>query len=130
MHWVLFLNRKPILDGARGVRLTGNDLYRTLADSEIKTVRFTARFLQDNRLELWVKNKRIDAGKWWVKKDKCWLRAKILTSVRKVGLDLVLDGDTMKWYDPEGTLGGKRDYSRINWFDSQRDDLFGGSKNL
>ena len=32
----------------------------------------------------------------------------------KVGLDLVLDGDTIKWYDLEGTLGGKGDYSRIN----------------
>ena len=48
------------------------------------------------------------------KKDKCWLKAKILTSGRKVSLDLVLDGDTIKWYDPEGTLGGKGDYSRIN----------------
>ena len=108
------IGEKPILDGARGVRLTGNDLYRTVADSEIKTGQFTAKFLQDNRLELWVKDKRIDAGKWWVKKDKCWLKAKILTGGRKVGLDLVLDGDTIKWYDPEGTLGGKGDYSRIN----------------
>ena len=108
------IGEKPILDGARGVRLTGKDLYTTLADSEIRTDRLTARFLQDNRLELWVKDKRIDAGKWWVKKDKFWLKAKILTSGRKVCLDLVLAGDTIKWYDPEGTLGGKGDYSRIN----------------
>ena len=62
------IGEKPILDGARGVRLTGNDLYRTVAGSEIKTGQFTAKFLQDNRIELWVKDKRIDAGKWWVKK--------------------------------------------------------------
>jgi hypothetical protein len=53
-------------------------------------------------------------GTFWYYKDKCWLKAKILTGGRKVSLDLVLDGDTIKWYDPEGTLGGKGDYSRIN----------------
>jgi hypothetical protein len=61
-----------------------------------------------------MKDKRIDAGKWWIKKDKCWLKTKILNGGRKVGVNLVLDGDTIKWYDLEDTLGGKGTYSKIN----------------
>ena len=108
------IGEKPTLDGAKGVRLRGDELYNAVAGSLIKTEQFTAKFLQDNRLELWMKDKRIDAGKWWIKKDKCWLKAKILTGGRKVGLNLVLDGDTIKWYDLEDTLGGKGVYSKIN----------------
>jgi CubicO group peptidase (beta-lactamase class C family) len=108
------IGERPTLDGARGVRLTGDGLDSAMAGSTIKTNQFTAKFLQDNRLELWMKDKRIDNGKWWVKKDKCWLKTKILTGGRKVGLSLVLDGDTIKWYDPDGTRGGKGDYSKIN----------------
>ena len=108
------IGEKPTLDGAKGVRLRGDELYNAVAGSLIKTDLFTAKFLQENRLELWMKDKRIDAGKWWIKKDKCWLKAKILTGGRKVGLNLVLDGDTIKWYDLEDTLGGKGVYSKIN----------------
>ena len=64
---------------------------------------------------MWGKGRRIDAGQWWVKKNICWLKAKMLTGGRKIGLDLVLDGGTIKWYDPAGTLAGKGDYSRINY---------------
>jgi hypothetical protein len=80
----------------------------------IKTPEFTVKFFQDNRIELWMKEKKIDAGKWWVKEDKCWLRGNILTSGRKVGFNLVLDGDTVKWFDREGTLAGKGIYAKLN----------------
>jgi len=108
------IGEKPTLDGAKGVRLRGDELYNAVAGSVIKTDQFTAKFLQDNRLELWMKDRKIDVGKWWIKKDKCWLKAKILTGGRKVGLNLVLDGDTIKWYDLEDTLVGKGVYSKIN----------------
>ena len=108
------IGEKPTLDGAKGVLLTDDDLHNTLAGCVIKTDNFTVKFFQDNRIELWMKEKRIDAGKWWVKGDKCWLRAKVITGGRKVGINLVLDGDTIKWYDREGTLDGKGVYSRSN----------------
>jgi hypothetical protein len=38
----------------------------------------------------------------------------MLTGGRKAGVDLVLDGAILKWYDPAGTLSGKGAYTRID----------------
>jgi hypothetical protein len=109
------IGERPTLDGARGIRLTDADLSRTMAGSAVRTAWFTVKFLRDGRTEIWREGHRFDTGQWWVKKNKCWLKARKLTGGRNVGLDLVLDGRTIKWYDPAGTLAGKGDYSRINY---------------
>ncbi len=62
------IGEKPTLDGAQAIRLSGDDLYNSVAGSAIKTGQFTPKFLQDNHLELWLKDKSIDAGQWRVKK--------------------------------------------------------------
>ena len=41
------IGEKPTLDGAKGVRLRGDELYNAVAGSLIKTDQFTAKFLQD-----------------------------------------------------------------------------------
>jgi hypothetical protein len=107
------IGEKPTLDSAKGVLLVGDDLRNTLAGCVIKTDDFILKFLPDKRIELWTGGKLLDTGKWWVKGDKCWLRAKVITGGRKVGLNLVLDGDTIKWYDRDGTLDGKGVYANI-----------------
>ncbi len=58
--------------------------------------------------------KRIDTGKWWVEKDNCWLKSKVMTGGWRVSVRLVQDGDTIKWYDSNGTLDGKGIYANIN----------------
>lgn len=108
------IGEPPTLDGAKGVQLTGESLRKTLAGCKISTTDFTVKFLQDNSIELWMKGKLIDTGKWWTKADKCWLKGKVITSGRKVGVKLILDGNTIKWYDREGTLDGKGIYSKMN----------------
>jgi hypothetical protein len=108
------IGEKPTLDGARGVLLTHDNLHNVLAGSVIETAQCTLKLFPDNRIEMWMRGKRIDTGKWWVKKDKCWVRGRLLTSGGKVGLNLVRDGDTLKWFDREGTLAGKGVYSKVN----------------
>jgi CubicO group peptidase (beta-lactamase class C family) len=101
------IGESPTLDGAKGVHLAGDNLRNTLNGCTIRADNFTLKFQQDNRIKLWVNEKQIDTGKWWVKDDKCWLKGKIITNGRKVGLHLVLESDTIKWYDRDGTLDGK-----------------------
>ncbi len=107
------IGEKPTLEGAKGVLLTGDDLHNTLKGCVIKTENFLAKFHPDNRFELWTGRKRLDTGKWWVEKDNCWLKSKVITGGRKVSIKLVLDEDTIKWYDGDGTLDGKGIYANI-----------------
>jgi hypothetical protein len=108
------IGEKPVLEGAKGILLTGDDLHKALAGCVIKTEGFLAKFHPDNRFELWMGRKRFDTGKWWVEKDKCWLKSKVTTAGNKVSIRLVLDGDTIKWYDQDGTLDGKGIYANIH----------------
>ncbi len=108
------IGEPPTLDGAKGVLLVGKNLRNALAGCKISTTDFTIKFLQDNSIELWTKGKLIDTGKWWAKADKCWLKGKVITGGRKVGVKIILDGKAIKWYDREGTRDGKGIYSRIN----------------
>ena len=107
------IGEKPTLEGAKGILLTGDDLHNTLAGCVIKTDWFLAKFHPDNRVELWTGRKRLDTGKWWVEKDKCWLQSRVLTGGAKVAINLVLDEDTIKWYGSDGTLDGKGVYANI-----------------
>lgn len=108
------IGEKPTLEGAKGVLLTGDDLHNTLTGCVIKTESFLAKFHPDKRFELWSGRKQIDSGKWWVEKDKCWLKSKVITAGGKVSIKLVLDEDTIKWYGPDGTLDGKGIYANIH----------------
>jgi CubicO group peptidase (beta-lactamase class C family) len=105
------IGEPPILDGAKGIHLAGDSLQQTLSDCTIKADSFTLRFQQDNSVKFWVKNELTDTGKWWVEGNTCWLKGKIITEGKKAGLDVVLDGDTIKWYDRDGTLSGKGIYT-------------------
>ena len=107
------IGEKPTLEGAKGILLTGDDLHNTLAGCVIKTDWFLAKFHPDNRVELWMGRKRLDTGKWWINKDKCWLQSRVLTGGAKVAINLVLDEDTIKWYGSDGTLDGKGVYANI-----------------
>jgi CubicO group peptidase (beta-lactamase class C family) len=107
------IGEKPTLEGAKGILLTGDDLHNTLAGCVIKTDWFLAKFHPDNRVELWMGRKRLDTGKWWINKDKCWLQSRVLTGGAKVAINLILDEDTIKWYDSDGTLDGKGIYANI-----------------
>ena len=108
------IGEKPTLEGAKGILLTGDDLHNELAGCVIKTEWFLAKFHPDNRFEVWTGRKQIDTGKWWADKDKCWLQSKAMTGGWKVGINLVLDEDTIKWYDSDGTLDGKGIYANIH----------------
>ena len=108
------IGEKPTLEGAKGVLLTGDDLHKALSGSVIKTDSFLAKFHPDSRFELWTGRKHIDTGKWWVEKNKCWLESKVITGGRKVSINIVLDEDTIKWYDRDGTLDGKGIYANIH----------------
>jgi CubicO group peptidase (beta-lactamase class C family) len=108
------IGEKPTLEGAKGILLSGDDLHNTLKGCVIKTESFLAKFHPDHRFELWAGGKQIDTGKWWVEKDKCWLKSKVITGGWKVSIRLVLEGDTIKWYDRDGTLDGKGIYTNIN----------------
>ena len=52
----------PTLAGAKGDRLTGDSLQKTLKGCTIKADNFTVKFLQDNRIQLWIKEKLPDAS--------------------------------------------------------------------
>ena len=106
------IGERPVLAGAKGVRLAGDDLRNTLNGCTIKTDNFTVKFQPNNQFQLWIKQKQIDSGKWWVQGDKCWLRGKTITHGRKVAIDVVRDGDTIKWYDRHGTLDGRGVYTK------------------
>ncbi|MBW2411181.1 MAG: serine hydrolase [Deltaproteobacteria bacterium] len=108
------IGEKPVLEGAEGILLTGENLHETLAGGVIQTDNFLAKFMPDNRIELWMGRKRIDTGKWWGEGDKCRLKTRVFTGGRTVGISLVLDGDTIKWYDGDGTREGKGIYANIN----------------
>jgi hypothetical protein len=108
------IGEKPTLEGAKGILLTGDDLHNTVAGCVIKTEWFLAKFHPDNRFEVWTGRKQIDTGEWWADKDKCWLQSKAMTGGWKVGINLVLDEDTIKWYDSDGTLDGKGIYANIH----------------
>lgn len=108
------IGEKPTLEGAEGVLLAGEDLHKALAGCVIKTQSFLAKFHPDNRFDLWTGRKQFDTGKWWVESDKCWLKSKVITGGAKVSIRLVLDEDTIKWYDNDGTLDGKGIYANIH----------------
>ena len=108
------LGEKPTLEAAKGILLSGDDLHNALSGCVIKWDNFVAKFHTDNRFELWMGLKRIDTGKWWIEKDNCWLKSKVITGGWKVSTRLVLEGDTIKWYDRDGTLEGKGIYTNIN----------------
>jgi CubicO group peptidase (beta-lactamase class C family) len=107
------IGEKPTLEGAKGVLLSGDALNNALTGCVIKTDSFLAKFHPDNRFELWNGRKQLDTGKWWVQKDRCWLKSRVITGGWKVGIRLVLEGDTIKWYDSDGTLDGKGIYANI-----------------
>ncbi len=108
------IGEKPTLEAAKGILLSGDDLNNALSGCVIKWDNFLAKFHTDNRFELWMGHKRIDTGTWWVEKDNCWLKSKVITGGRKVRVRLVRDEDTMKWYGSDGTLEGKGIYTNIN----------------
>ncbi len=104
------IGEKPVLAAARGVRLAGDALKRTLVGCTIRTGKYTVKFPSDSRIEFWVGRKRIDTAKWGVDGDKGWLKGKVMTGGMKVYLYFVLEDDTLKWYDRDGTLDGKGRY--------------------
>jgi len=104
------IGEKPILEAANGVRLTGNRLKQTLTGCTVRTGRYTVKIPNDSRMEFWSGRKRFSTAKWGVDGDKGWLKSKIMTGGRKVYLDFVLENDTLKWYDHDGTLDGKGRY--------------------
>ncbi len=108
------IGEKPTLEAAKGILLSGDNLHNALSGGVIKWDNFVAKFHTDNRFELWMGLKRIDTGKWWVEKDNCWLKSKVMTGGWKVSVRLVKDADTIKWYDSNGTLDGKGIYANIN----------------
>ena len=108
------IGEKPTLEGAKGILLAGDDLHKALTGCVIKTDYFLVKFHADSRFEMWTGRKRFDTGHWWVEKDKCWLKSGVITGGRKVGVRLVLDEDTIKWYDQDGTLDGKGIYANIH----------------
>jgi CubicO group peptidase (beta-lactamase class C family) len=108
------IGEMPVLKGANGVLLTADNLQNTLSGCVIKMDAFLLKFLQNDRFEMWMGRKLIDTGKWWIKGDKCWLKSRVISGGRKVGVNLVLDEDTIKWYNRNGTLEGKGIYANIN----------------
>ncbi len=104
------IGEKPVLEAAKGIRLTGNSLKNALAGCMIQTVRYTVKIPSDSRMEFWAGGKRIDTAKWGTAGDKGWLKSKIITGGKKIYLYFVLENDTLKWYDRDGTLEGKGHY--------------------
>lgn len=104
------IGEKPVLEAARGVRLSGEALKQALTGSIVRGGHFTVKVKSDTRMDFWVGRKRFDTAEWGVSGDKGWVKSKVLTGGRKEYLRFVLDDDVLKWYDRSGTLAGKGRY--------------------
>lgn len=104
------IGEKPILNAAKGVRLTGSKLKQALTGCTIRTGQYTIKFPSASRMEFWFGGKRFSTAKWGVDGDKGWLKGKLITGGRKVLLYFVLDDGVLKWYDQKRTLDGKGRY--------------------
>ena len=97
---------KPTLEAAAGRLLYDRQLNEILPGSTIKGPDFLVNLTPDYRFELWSDGKKTDTGSWGAERGKFWLRTRRLTGGRKARLTMVLDGDRLKWFDPQGTLMG------------------------
>jgi CubicO group peptidase (beta-lactamase class C family) len=100
------IGEKPTLASAAGVRLIGDALQQALLGCTLRTSEFTVKIPDTTRMEFWRSNKRIDVADWGVAGDGGWLNGKIITSGSKISLSFVREGNTLKWYDRDGTLAG------------------------
>ena len=97
---------KPTLEAASGRLLSDRQLNQILPGSTIKGPDFLVNLTPDYRFELWSDGKKTDTGSWGAERGKFWLKTRRLTGGRKARLTMVLDGDRLKWFDPQGTLMG------------------------
>jgi hypothetical protein len=97
---------KPTLEAAEGIRLSGDSLGRFVSGVTLQSSMFSARVVSDQRIEFRHRGKRIDTAEWGLTGDEFWLKGKVITGDRKLYLTVVLEGNTLKWYDRDGTLSG------------------------
>jgi CubicO group peptidase (beta-lactamase class C family) len=106
------IGEKPTLASAAGVRLTGAALQQALSGCTLQASDYTVKIPDAGRMEFWAGGRRIDAAEWGVAGDGGWLKGKIITGGVKVSLSFVMEGNTLKWYDRDGTLAGTGIYSK------------------
>lgn len=106
------IGEKPTLASAAGVRLKGDALQQALLGCTLRASEFTVKVRDTTRMEFWVGGKRIDVAEWGVAGDGGWVKGKVITGGWKVPLSFVVEGNTLKWYDSDGTLAGSGFYSK------------------
>jgi CubicO group peptidase (beta-lactamase class C family) len=109
------IGEAPLLEAAKGVRLTAEDLHETLAESTLRAVTSSGELVvsnsEDGSMSVAVAGALIDTGKWWTEGDKLCVQ---FTNPDLEGgcTFVVLDGTTIKLFDLDGTLSMKFEYSR------------------
>lgn len=102
------IGESPLIEAAKGIRLTADNLQETLAGSIAQVAtgagEVVLSFSKDGAMSLSVGEALIDTGKWWTEEDKLCIQ---FTDPDLEGggcYSAVLDGTTIKLFDPDGML--------------------------
>ena len=110
------IGESPFIESAKGVRLTTDNLRKTMAGSTARSAsgsgELVVSFVEDGTMLVSVGGTLIDTGKWWTEDDK------LCSEFSNPDLEgggcghVVLDDTTMKLFALDGVLEMKFEYSR------------------
>jgi CubicO group peptidase (beta-lactamase class C family) len=100
------IGENPYIGAAKGVRLTADNLKKTIEGSSIRERASVVSITRDGTMSVSMEGKLIDTGKWWTEGDKVCSQWKRIREGKKACRFLVLDGTIVKWFDLDGTLDG------------------------
>jgi CubicO group peptidase (beta-lactamase class C family) len=109
----------PIIEAARGIQVTADSLHETWGESKVCHLdgpegRYITSYAPDGALTLNAREsgELVDTGEWWVEGDRVCRQWKETDGGEKACFHVVLDGTTLQWFDLDGVLAGKVDFSR------------------
>ncbi len=104
----------PLLEAAKGIRVTADNLHETWGGSTIWHLdgaeeQYIASYAPDGTLTLTAREsgELVDTGKWWAEGDEVCCQWEELDGGEKACFHVVLDGTTLRQFDLEGISVGK-----------------------
>lgn len=109
----------PLLDAAKGIQVTSDNLQETWGESPIwfldgPSEQYVTSMGPDGTMTFTARGsgELIDTGKWWAEGDRVCRQWKELNGGETVCFYILLNGTTLQWFDLDGILVGKVDFSR------------------
>ena len=109
----------PVVEAAEGIQVTADNLHETWGESTIWHLdgpeeQYITSYAPDGALTFTAREsgELVDTGEWWAEGEKVCRQWRELDGGEKACFYVVLDGTTLQWFDLDGILAGKVDFSR------------------